>query len=166
MISQRIIRLFSAEQHLKNIKALGIHSRNVLINPNVSELYEIAFKLESPSDIHTKQTYVSNKGALCADSGLKKDRFQKNEKIVKDAETEKTVNWDGAKNVPLKKESFRLIEQFAIDYINHKHRCFVIDGYIGWNPETRLKVRTFSTRSYHALFMHNMLVRPTEKELL
>lgn len=85
MISQRIIRLFSVEQHLKNIRALGIQSRNVLVNPSLSELYEIAFKLDSPSDIYTKQTYVSNKGALCADSGLKKDRIQKNEKIVKDA---------------------------------------------------------------------------------
>jgi phosphoenolpyruvate carboxykinase (ATP) len=41
----------------------------------------------------------------------------------------------------------------------------VVDGYIGWNPNNRFKVRTFCTRSYHALFMHNMLVRPTEKEL-
>ena len=45
-------------------------------------------------------------------------------------------------------------------------RCIVVDGYIGWNKETRLKVRSFCTRSYHALFMHNMLVRPTERELL
>lgn len=76
------------------------------------------------------------------------------------------MNWEGSKNIPLKRESFKIIEQFAIDYINHKMRCIVVDGYIGWNKDTRLKVRSFCTRSYHALFMHNMLVRPTERELV
>jgi phosphoenolpyruvate carboxykinase (ATP) len=108
---------------------------------------------------------VSNDGALCADSGVHKTRNQKQERVVKDAITEKAVQWEGSKNVPLKKESFRLVEQFAIDYLNHKKRCIVVDGYIGWNPAYRLKVRTFCARSYHALFMHNLLVRPTEKEL-
>ena len=62
-------------------------------------------------------------------------------------------------------KSFELIEKFAIDYINHKGRCIVVDGYAGWDPNYRVKVRTFCTRSYHALFMRNMLVKPTRKEI-
>ena len=54
----------------------------------------------------------------------------------------------------------------AIDYINHKQRCIIVDGYAGWDPAHQIKVRTFCTRTYHALFMRNMLRRPTEKELL
>lgn len=84
LLSRRILRLFSNEQHIKNIKAVGITNRNLLINPTVSELYEIAFLLEAPSDFSTKQTYVSNSGALCADSGLKKVRDQRQERVVKD----------------------------------------------------------------------------------
>lgn len=91
-------------------------------------------------------------------------REGQNSRIVKDEGTEKILNW-GRSNIPIDPKSFELIEKFAIDYINHKNRCFVTDGYVGWHPTHRLKVRAFSTRSYHALFMRNMLINPTEKEL-
>jgi phosphoenolpyruvate carboxykinase (ATP) len=87
--------------------------------------------------------------------------------VVKDAITEKAVQWEGLpRTCPLREGVIQgLSSSFAIDYLNHKKRCIVVDGYIGWNPAYRLKVRTFCARSYHALFMHNLLVRPTEKEL-
>lgn len=53
----------------------------------------------------------------------------------------------------------------AIDFINHKKRCIVVDGYAGWDRQNQIKVRTFCTRTYHALFMRNMLRRPSPKEL-
>ena len=31
--------------------------------------------------------------------------------------------------------------------------------------QARLKIRVICSRAYHALFMHNMLIRPTEEEL-
>ncbi len=53
----------------------------------------------------------------------------------------------------------------AINYLNSRKRLYVVDGYAGWDPEDRVKIRVITTRAYHALFMHNMLVRPTPKEL-
>ena len=44
-------------------------------------------------------------------------------------------------------------------------RVFVVDGYAGWDPEYRVKVRVICSRAYHALFMHNLLIRPTPEEL-
>jgi phosphoenolpyruvate carboxykinase (ATP) len=41
----------------------------------------------------------------------------------------------------------------------------VVDGYAGWDPENRIKIRVICTRSYHALFMRNMLIIPTAQEL-
>ena len=32
-------------------------------------------------------------------------------------------------------------------------------------PQSRYKIRVVSARAYHCLFMHNMLIRPTEEEL-
>jgi phosphoenolpyruvate carboxykinase (ATP) len=52
-----------------------------------------------------------------------------------------------------------------VDFINHKGRCMIVDGYAGWDPNERVKVRAYCTRSYHALFMRNMLARPTPKEI-
>lgn len=42
---------------------------------------------------------------------------------------------------------------------------YVVDGYAGWDPKYRVKVRVFCSRVYHALFMQNMLIRPTVEEL-
>jgi len=36
---------------------------------------------------------------------------------------------------------------------------------MGWDPNYRLKVRSYCTRTYHALFLRNILVRPTKEEL-
>jgi len=79
--------------------------------------------------------------------------------------TERDVNWLSKNNIPLKTESFRLLEKFAVSFINHHNRCIVVDGYAGWNKAHRMKIRVFCTRSYHALFMRNMLIVPTEQEL-
>lgn len=127
-------------------------------------MYEIAFLLEPPSDPYTRQSFVSDNGALCAYSGLKTGREPANSRIVKDNITEKSVNWSRT-NIPIDIKNYDLIEKVAIDYINHKRRCIVVDGYAGWDRSNRVKVRTFCTRTYHALFMRNMLIRPTEKEL-
>ncbi len=35
----------------------------------------------------------------------------------------------------------------------------VLDGYAGWDPQARFKIRIVCARPYHALFMHNMLIR-------
>jgi phosphoenolpyruvate carboxykinase (ATP) len=41
--------------------------------------------------------------------------------------------------------------------------CF--DGFAGWDPAHRAKIRVICARPYHALFMANMLIRPTKEEL-
>lgn len=53
----------------------------------------------------------------------------------------------------------------AIDYLNTRSRLYVFDGFAGWDPKYRIKVRIVCARAYHALFMNNMLIRPTPKEL-
>jgi len=39
------------------------------------------------------------------------------------------------------------------------------DGFAGWDPKYQIKVRIVTTRAYHALFMHNMLIRPSAEQL-
>lgn len=53
----------------------------------------------------------------------------------------------------------------AVDYLNTTERLYVFDGFAGWDPKYRKKVRVVASRAYHILFMHNMLIRPTEEEL-
>ena len=41
----------------------------------------------------------------------------------------------------------------------------MVDGYAGWDPEYRIKIRVICSRAYHGLFMRNMLIKPSKKEL-
>jgi phosphoenolpyruvate carboxykinase (ATP) len=61
--------------------------------------------------------------------------------------------------------SFQILEDLAINYLNTRKRLYVVDGFAGWDTEDRVKVRVICTRAYHALFMTNMLVKPTLQEL-
>lgn len=49
--------------------------------------------------------------------------------------------------------------------MNTRSKLYVVDGYVGWDPEYRLKCRIVCSRAYHALFMKNMLIRPSLEEL-
>src|SRR5262249_25691351 len=73
--------------------------------------------------------------------------------------------WWGNVNIKLEEHVFDINRERAIDYLNTQERLFVIDGYAGWDERYRLKVRVICERAYHALFMLNMLIRPTEQEL-
>ena len=97
-------------------------------------------------------------------SGLKTGRSPKDKRIVEDVETQKKIWW-GDVNIPLSSSSYDLVEKKAIEYLNTRPRLYVVDGYAGWHPLYRFKVRVYCTRAYHALFMRNMLIKPTKKEL-
>jgi phosphoenolpyruvate carboxykinase (ATP) len=49
--------------------------------------------------------------------------------------------------------------------LNTRPKLYIVDGYVGWDPDYRLKCRIVCSRAYHALFMKNMLIRPTLDEL-
>src|SRR6185295_12859279 len=73
--------------------------------------------------------------------------------------------WWGPVNIKLPESSFRAVRQRAIDFLNTQPRLYVVDGFAGWDPARRLKIRVICARPYHALFMHNMLIRPSAAEL-
>jgi len=62
-------------------------------------------------------------------------------------------------------ESFNINRETATNYLNTRNTLYVFDGFAGWDPEHRIRVRLICERPYHALFMHNMLIRPSIQEL-
>lgn len=97
-------------------------------------------------------------------SGEKTGRSPKDRRIVKNEESEGNIDW-GNVNLPIDEHTFMINKVRAVDYLNSKDIIYVIDGFAGWDPRFRLKVRVICSRAYHALFMRNMLIRPTEDEL-
>lgn len=74
------------------------------------------------------------------------------------------LQW-GPVNIKMDEHTFEINRERAIDYLNTRKDVYVFDGYAGWDPRYRIKVRVICARAYHALFMHNMLIRPTRQEL-
>jgi phosphoenolpyruvate carboxykinase (ATP) len=66
-------------------------------------------------------------------------------------------------NIPITPEAHNLVETAAVAYLNTRERIFVVDGYAGWDVTNRMKIRIYCSRVYHALFMRNMLIVPTEE---
>ena len=54
-------------------------------------------------------------------------------------------------------DTFEINRERAIDYLNTRETVYVFDGYAGWDPKYRIKVRVVCARAYHALFMNNMV---------
>ena len=122
-----------------------------------SVLYEHAIRYE-------RDASIAENGALVAYSGVKTGRSPKDKRVVKHPESEADVWW-GSVNIPFDAKSFAINRQRATDYLNTRDRLYCFDGFAGWDPKYRIKVRVICSRPYHALFMHTMLIRPTPQEL-
>jgi len=100
---------------------------------------------------------------MVAYSGLRTGRSPKDKRIVEDSVTKDKIWW-GKVNIPISEASNKFSHDLAIKYLNNARNLYIVDGYAGWDPEYRLKCRIVCSRAYHALFMNNMLIRPTQEE--
>lgn len=126
-------------------------------NLSPAKLYEEALR-------HEHGSAITAQGALTVSSGEKTGRSPKDRLIV-ESDTSKADIWWGSVNQPLDQKVFMINRERAVDYLNTRKQLFVVDAFAGWDPEHRIKVRIICERAYHALFMWNMLIRPTEEEL-
>ena len=124
----------------------------ILRNMTPARLYEEALR-------HERGSIISDQGALVVSSGNKTGRSPSDKRIVFDPQSSADIWW-GAVNIKLQKHTFMINLARAIDYLNTCERLYVVDGFAGWDPQYRLKIRVLCSRAYHALFMHNMLIRP------
>ncbi len=139
-----------------HVGAIMLEDDRVLRNASPARLYELAVLQEGAS--------ILSGGALATFSGAKTGRSPKDKRIVAGpAETEDV--WWGSVNIPAEDESFLACRRDALGFLRAQPSVFVVDGFAGWDPDHRVKVRVVCSRAYHALFMHNLLIRPTSDEL-
>jgi len=135
----------------------GIGAERVLRNPAPARLYEEALRNEPGSAL-------SDTGALIALSGPKTGRSPKDKRVVANPSVYDDVWW-GDINIDMDDDTFEVVREQAVNYLSTRDPLYVIDGFAGWDPRYRVKVRVICERAYHALFMHNMLIRPSTEEL-
>jgi phosphoenolpyruvate carboxykinase (ATP) len=141
---------FSLKQH-------NIDVANVVRNAMPAQLYQEALAYEVDAAI-------ADTGALMVRSGQKTGRSPKDKRIVQHPDSKDNIWW-GAVNIAVDEHTFEINRERAIDYLNTRPKLYVVDGFGGWDPNEQIKVRIICTRPYHALFMWNMLIRPTDEQL-
>lgn len=139
-----------------DLTGYGLRVSNIVHNATPARLYEFA--------IAGGDAVIAASGALATRSGDKTGRSPKDKRIVDHPESTENIWW-GDINIRLTERSFQINRQRAIDYLNTRDQIFVFDGYAGWDADKQIKVRVIAESAYHALFMHNMLIRPSAEQL-
>ncbi len=143
--------------HRDLLKGYGIEVEEIARNAAPAALYEHAL-------LYDEGAAISSMGALISMSGEKTGRTPKDKRMVDEESTREDIWW-GDINIKLPKASYLENKSRAVAFLNGRKRLYVMDGYAGWDPAHQLKVRVICARPYHALFMNNMLIRPTAEQL-
>ncbi len=132
--------------------------------------YDDLFKHETdPSLEGYERGVVTEFGAVSVDTGRFTGRSAQDKYCVVGEQSKDTVWWGGAENPasdnkPLSQEAWAHCKSLALKQLNGKD-LYIIDGFVGTNPDTRLSIRIITEVAWQAHFCKNMFIRPTEEEL-
>ena len=137
---------------------------DVIRNPS----YEVLFNEETKPELEGyERGIVTELGAVSVDTGIFTGRSPQDKFIVRDNTTKDTLWWsDQGKNdnKALTQTAWLDLKELVTNQLSNK-RLFVVDGYCGANPDTRLCIRVITEVAWQAHFVKNMFIRPTEAEL-
>ena len=106
---------------------------------------------------------LSDKGALVVTTGKYTGRSPNDKFIVDTPGIHDEIAW-GKINVPISKEKFDAIKGKLCAYLQNRE-IFVFDGYAGADKKYTQKFRIINELASQNLFIHQLLIRPTEEEL-
>ncbi len=129
-------------------------AQEVVLNPSVEAL--IADCLAHDDCL------LADNGAVVAYSGKYAGRTPKDKHTVREAVSEGNIWWEN--NNSLSAENFDKIRARIANYTVGK-KLYVIDTFGGADPAYRIAVRFIVERPYHALFIKQLLIRPTAEEM-
>lgn len=121
----------------------GLDTSKIFRNPSVAVLYEDALRYE-------EGTVITENGALATFSGHKTGRSPKDKRIVDEPSSTNNIWW-GPVNIKMDEHTFQVNRERAVDYLKTRNRIYVFDGFAGWDPKYRLKVRIICSRAYHGM---------------
>jgi phosphoenolpyruvate carboxykinase (ATP) len=127
----------------------------VHLNPTPVELIEHA--------IRRGEAKLSNTGALVAETGKYTGRSPKDRFFVRQSPSAEKIDW-GPRNQPFEREKFDALYDRVREHLSGKE-LFVIDGYIGADPDYRIRLRVVAELAWHALFAQQLFRRPSREEL-
>jgi phosphoenolpyruvate carboxykinase (ATP) len=110
------------------------------------------------------EAQLNDTGALVINTGEFTGRSPKDRFIVKDEITAGTIHWNEF-NQPLQESYFDRIFSKMTAYLSQLPELWIRDCYVCADPRYRLNIRVINEKPSNNLFVRNMFLRPTEKEL-
>ncbi|CAN5138978.1 phosphoenolpyruvate carboxykinase (ATP) [soil metagenome] len=139
-----------------NLDYLGLNETDsVFWNLNPSQLYEHI--------IRNGEGILTDRMAIRILTGKYTGRSPNDKFIVEQNSVTDSIDW-GDVNKPISEGVFDNLHKKVVDYLSDKD-LYVKDLYAGADSDYRLNVRVVSEAAYHALFAHNMFIRPGKEEL-
>ncbi|MER0237595.1 phosphoenolpyruvate carboxykinase [Fulvimarina sp. MAC8] len=137
------------------IETTGLSGLNsIRWNLSEAELVEVA--------VRRGEGQLTAHGALNVTTGKHTGRSAKDKFVVRDDATENAIWWDN--NKPMSPDAFgRLYDDFKT-HAEGKD-LFVQDLIGGADPANAIKVRVVTEFAWHALFIRNLLIRPSAEDL-
>ncbi|SRR5579883_141460 len=123
----------------------------IYLNLSPSELIDHALK--------RKEGVLASNKALNVTTGVRTGRSPKDRFIVKDAITEKTVDWN-AINQPFSPEKFDALWLRAEKFLAEKECAFVSYLNVGAEEKFALTVKVRTELAWHNLFTQDLFIRP------
>lgn len=109
------------------------------------------------------ESKLAANGALVAYTSPRTGRSPKDKFTVQDDRTRERVNW-GRVNQPFEPAKFNALLERVLDHLGSRD-LYVQDLFAGADPRYRLPVRIISEYAWHALFVRQLFLRPTQQEL-
>ena len=151
-----------------SLEKYGITSYEKLYyNPSYDEL----FKHETdPALEGLEKGVVTSFGTVTVDTGRFTGRSPQDKYVVVEETSKDNVWWAGPENPgsgnkAMSVETWNHLYDIARKQLNGK-KLYVIDGFAGTNPDTRMRIRVVTEVAWLAHFAKNMFIRPTEEELV
>ena len=143
---------------VEELEQYGIHHTDdrTAIDPSPARLIEKA--------VSRGEGILASTGALAVTTGKYTGRSPKDRFIVDTPDVHDKIAW-GNVNVPFSEEDYQLVHDEVISYLSER-RIFMVHGIAGADRRYSRKILVLTELASQALFAHQMLVRPTEEELV
>jgi len=125
------------------------------VNPSAPELVELS--------IANGEGILARSGALVTRTGARTGRSPKDRFVVSSGQAKDKVAW-GAVNQPVQPDVFDALQARVGEHLRGRP-LYVVDAYVGADPNHRIKVRVVAELAWHALFAQQLFRRPSRDEL-
>ncbi len=132
----------------KLLKVVEVH-KNVFLNSKREEIIK--------NVVDNKEALVSESGTLATWTPAESTgRSPKDTVIVKHKESENTIDWTSPNNLPIDEETYNMVFEDALKFLEDKNKIYVTERVIGADSKYALPVKTVTDNALTALFTYNM----------